>query len=106
MLLVYQNKSKILREQEGIFRSTKDLLIVLTSKGKVKNGKVLNDGKELEFVVGRIPVLQKVHLISVSSSQLQLYQGSNDLGCNDSDCDKISIAKSVLMANLSSINRI
>ncbi|GKD11880.1 hypothetical protein Tco_1196287 [Tanacetum coccineum] len=65
-----------------------------------ENGKVLNE-EELEFLaepsVAEGPVTQSVITHNVA------YQ-ANDLDAYDSDCDEISTAKAVLMANLSSYN--
>nr|GEZ81352.1 hypothetical protein [Tanacetum cinerariifolium] len=62
------------------------------------NGKVLNE-EELEFLadpsIAEGPVSQSVITHNAA------YQ-ANDLDAYDSDCDEVSIAKSVLMANLSS----
>ncbi|GJT98348.1 retrovirus-related pol polyprotein from transposon TNT 1-94 [Tanacetum coccineum] len=61
-----------------------------------RNGKVLNE-EELEFDPGIAegPVIQSVITHNAA------YQ-ANDLDTYDSDCDEISTAKTVLMANLSS----
>ncbi|GJR92860.1 hypothetical protein Tco_0265034 [Tanacetum coccineum] len=73
----------------------KDKVLLVEAQG---NGKVLNE-EELEFLaepgVAEGPVTQSVITHNVA------YQ-ANDLDAYDSDCDKISIAKAVLMANLSS----
>nr|GFD37386.1 hypothetical protein [Tanacetum cinerariifolium] len=62
------------------------------------NGKVLNE-EELEFLadpsIAKGPVTQSVITHNAAYT-------ANDLDAYDSDCDEISTAKAVLMANLSS----
>ncbi|GKA86053.1 hypothetical protein Tco_0807764 [Tanacetum coccineum] len=76
-------------------RVVKDKLLLVEAQG---SGKVLNE-EELEFLadheVAEGPVTQTVITYNAA------YQ-ANDLDAYDSDCDEISTAKDVLMANLSS----
>ncbi|GKC23589.1 hypothetical protein Tco_1025739, partial [Tanacetum coccineum] len=73
----------------------RDKVLLVKAQG---NGKVLNE-EELEFLadpgIVEGPVTQSVITHNVA------YQ-ADDLDAYDSDCDKISTAKAVLMANLSS----
>ncbi|GJX77900.1 hypothetical protein Tco_0324711 [Tanacetum coccineum] len=82
----------ILQEQEELFR---DKVLLVEAQ---RNGKVLNK-EELEFLadpgVAEGPATQSVITHSAA------YQ-ADDLDAHDSDCDEISTAKAVLMANLSS----
>ncbi|GKD84826.1 hypothetical protein Tco_1355980 [Tanacetum coccineum] len=63
-----------------------------------RNGKVLNE-EELEFMadsgIAESPVTQSVITYNLTNQ-------ADDFDAYDSDCDKISIGKAVLMANLSS----
>ncbi|GJZ23838.1 hypothetical protein Tco_0561297 [Tanacetum coccineum] len=87
MLLVLQEQELILWEHEGI--------IQVEAQG---NGKVLNE-EELEFLadpgIAEGPVTQSVITHNAA------YQ-ADDLDAYDFNCDDISVAKAVLMANLSS----
>ncbi|GJU55653.1 hypothetical protein Tco_1229367 [Tanacetum coccineum] len=82
------------REQEEIIQFG-DKVLLVEAQG---NGKVLNE-EELEFLtdlgIAEGPVTQSV------ITQNAAYQ-ADDLDAYDSDCDEISTAKAVLMANLSS----
>ncbi|GJW94248.1 hypothetical protein Tco_0173920 [Tanacetum coccineum] len=123
MLPVLQEHELTLQEQEGIIQVNQGLSSVLTSQGeghmarqcpkpkrkrdatwfKEKvlmveaqgNGKVLNE-EEFEFLadpgIAKGPVSQSV------ITQNAAYQ-VDDLDAYDYNCDKISIAKAVLMAN-------
>ncbi|GJW10380.1 hypothetical protein Tco_1576207 [Tanacetum coccineum] len=103
MLLVLQEQELILQEQEGIIQCPKpkrkrdatwfrEKVLLVKAQG---NGKVLTE-EELEFLadsgIAKGPV---THSIITHNAAYQ----ADDLDAYDSDCDEISIAKAVLMAN-------
>ncbi|GKC00731.1 hypothetical protein Tco_0986867, partial [Tanacetum coccineum] len=63
-----------------------------------ESGKVLNE-EELEFLAN--PIVAEGPATQTVITHNATYQ-ANDLDAYDSDCDEISIAKAVLMANLAS----
>ncbi|GJR44014.1 retrovirus-related pol polyprotein from transposon TNT 1-94 [Tanacetum coccineum] len=73
----------------------RDKVLLVEAQG---NGKVLN---EKIFRILEDPVLQKVQLHNLVITHNAAYQ-AYDLDAYDSDCDEISTAKAVLMANFSS----
>ncbi|GKC30092.1 reverse transcriptase domain-containing protein [Tanacetum coccineum] len=73
----------------------RDKVILVEAQGK---GKVLNE-EELEFLVN--PGIAKGPVTQSVITHNTAYQ-ADDLDAYDSDCDEISTAKAVLMANLSS----
>ncbi|GKB96741.1 hypothetical protein Tco_0982878, partial [Tanacetum coccineum] len=73
----------------------RDKVLLVKAQG---NGKVLNE-KELEFLAG--PGIAKGPVTQSVITHNATYQ-ADDLDAYDYDCDEISTAKAVLMANLSS----
>ncbi|GJX28517.1 hypothetical protein Tco_0236596 [Tanacetum coccineum] len=97
VVLVFKSYGKIVSKAKEERDATwfREKVLLVEAQG---NGKVLNE-EELEFLADLGIVEGPVtHSVITRNAAYQV----DDLDAYDSDCDKISIAKAILMANLSS----